>query len=278
MGACAIPAPRPSGDRYARRAIAAELSRHLRCRRRRHRGDVQRSDQPRGRSSGGRHSRQHHGRQHHPAVQDPRPGRRAQRPPAPGQGDQVAGEGDRQGPVPGRAARQAPGARALLGYPLRLAQDRAEAQRAAAVRDRDRRARHPVHPHPLQARERAAADHHARLARLDPGDAEGDRAAHRPHCLRWTRSGRLPPGHPVDARLRLLGAADDAWLERRPDRPGLGRTDEAARLQPLCLAGWRLGCGGLGQDGQARLPRPAGHPRQHARDRAAGRGQGAQQR
>ena len=47
-----------------------------------------------------------------------------------------------------------------------------EAERLAAVHDRDRRARHPLHPRQVAARGRAAADHHARLARLDRRDAE----------------------------------------------------------------------------------------------------------
>ena len=55
----------------------------------------------------------------------------------------------------------------LLGDRLRLAEVRGEAERAAAVHHQDRRAGHPLHPRPLAARERAAADHHARLARLD---------------------------------------------------------------------------------------------------------------
>ena len=52
----------------------------------------------------------------------------------------VAREGDRRGSVAGRAARDDPGARALLGDGLRLAQVRGEAERPAAVHHRDRRA------------------------------------------------------------------------------------------------------------------------------------------
>ena len=43
----------------------------------------------------------------------------------------------------------APGAGALLGDGLRLAQGRGEAQRPAAVHDRDRRSGHSLHPRPL---------------------------------------------------------------------------------------------------------------------------------
>ena len=43
---------------------------------------------------------------------------------------------------------------------------RGEAERAAAVHDRDRRGGDPLHPRQVAARERVAADHDARLARL----------------------------------------------------------------------------------------------------------------
>jgi uncharacterized protein YndB with AHSA1/START domain len=49
------------------------------------------------------------------------------------------------------AGSDAAGARALLGHPLRLAQGRGEAQRAAAVHDRDRRRRDPLHPRAVAA-------------------------------------------------------------------------------------------------------------------------------
>ena len=52
-----------------------------------------------------------------------------------------------------------------------LAHVRGQAQRPTTVRDRDRRARYPLHPRQVAPRERVAADHHARLARV------GDRAA-----------------------------------------------------------------------------------------------------
>ena len=50
------------------------------------------------------------------------------------------------GSVAGRAARDDPGARALLADRVRLARVRGEAERAAAVQDRDRRGGHPLHP------------------------------------------------------------------------------------------------------------------------------------
>src|SRR3546814_2249105 len=54
-----------------------------------------------------------------------------------------------------------------LGRRLRLAQDRGEDQRAAPIRHRNRRARHPVRAHPFTARRRHAAAHDPRVARLD---------------------------------------------------------------------------------------------------------------
>ena len=49
------------------------------------------------------------------------------------------------------------GTRALLGDGVRLRPARGEAERPAAVHDRDRRPRHPLHPRALAARRRAAA-------------------------------------------------------------------------------------------------------------------------
>ena len=48
--------------------------------------------------------------------------------------------------VAGRPVGDDSGAHALLGHGLRLAQGRGEAERAAAIKDRDRRGRHPLHP------------------------------------------------------------------------------------------------------------------------------------
>ena len=71
-------------------------------------------------------------------------------------------------------------------------QVRGEAERPSAVHHRDRRPRHPLHPRQVAARERVAADHHARLARLGHRDAERRRAAHRPDGARRRRRGRVP--------------------------------------------------------------------------------------
>ena len=59
---------------------------------------------------------------------------------------------------------------------LRLAQVRSEAERPAAVRDDDRRRRHPLHPRSLEASERVAGHRHARLAGLGHRADEDHRA------------------------------------------------------------------------------------------------------
>ena len=110
----------------------------------------------------------------------------------------------------------------LLGERVRLRASGGAAERAAAVHDRDRRGRHPLHPREVGARERVAADHDPRLARLGHRAARDHRAADRPDRARRTRRGRVPPRAAVHPRLRLL---------RRADR---------ARLGP-CRTGTRLG-------------------------------------
>ena len=80
---------------------------------------------------------------------------------------------------------------------------RGEAERAAAVHDRDRRPRHPLHPRRVAARERAAADHHPRLARLGHRDAE-------------RRSARSP------TRRHTAASAEDAFDVVIPSMPGYG--------------------------------------------------------
>ena len=88
----------------------------------------------------------------------------------------------------GRAAGDDAGARPLLDDRARLAQGRGDAERAPAVHDRDRRGGHPLHPRQVAARERAAADHDARLARLGHRAARDRRPADRPD-----RARRQPP-------------------------------------------------------------------------------------
>ena len=149
---------------------------------------------------------------------------------------------------------------------LRLAQGRGEAERAAAVHDRDRRGRHPLHPRQVAARGRAAADHDARLARLGDRAARDRRPAHRPDRARRPRRGRVRPGAAVPARLRLLGRADRARLERRPRRAGLGGADAPPRLHPLRRPGRRRGRRRHRRDGPPGARGAARHPHELARD------------
>ena len=146
----------------------------------------------------------------HSSFPHHRAGRGPRRPPPAHCGHALARARDRRRRLAGRAAREAPGARALLGHGLRLAQGRSEAQRLAAVRHDDRRRGHSLHPRALASSERLAADHDPRLARVDLRAAEDRRAAHRSDGLRRTCGGRVRSRHSFDSRLRLLRQADAA--------------------------------------------------------------------
>src|SRR4029453_12105534 len=63
----------------------------------------------------------------------------------------------------------------------------------------------PLPPPPLAAPRPPPAGHPPRLARLDRGVPEGDRAAHRPHRPRRPGRRLLPRGVPVAAGVRLHG-------------------------------------------------------------------------
>ena len=226
-------------------------------------------------SSGG--ARSHPGRRNPPLPRQCSRG--AARRPAPAHhGDTVAGPGDRRRSIPGHAAGEAAGARALLGHRLRLAKGGGEAERSPAVHDDDRRAGHSLHPRPLAPPERAAGDHHARLAGLGVRAAEGDRAADRSDRPRRPGGGRLRRRHPFDAGLRLLRQADGHGLESRPHRASLGGADEAPRVHPLRRPGRRLGLPRLQRDGAPGAGRIARHPHQLAGDGTARGGRGARRR
>ena len=75
-------------------------------------------------------------------------------------------------------------------------------------------------------------------------------------------SGRLPPGDPVAAGLRLLRPSRPDRLGPRPHRAGLGRADEAPRLHPIRVAGRRLGRGRQRRDGRTGTAGAARHSRQ----------------
>jgi hypothetical protein len=157
-------------------------------------------------------------RQRNPALPDQFSRSGSRRPPATHRSDTVARPGDCRGPIPGRAAGEDPGTRKLLGGGLRLAEGGGEAECLAAVRDRDRRARHSFHTRPLSSSEGPAADHHPWLAGLDPGAREGHRPTHRSHGPWRTCGGRIRSRSALDARLWLLGQAAGHWLGSRPHR------------------------------------------------------------
>ena len=79
-------------------------------------------------------------------------------------------------------------------------------------------------------RERVAADHDPRLARLGDRAARDRRPADRPDRPRRSGHRRLRPGAAVAARLRLLGRADRGRLGPRPHRTRVGGADAAPRL------------------------------------------------
>ena len=123
--------------------------------------------------------------------------------------------------------------------------------------DDDRRRRDPFHPRPLAPSERTARARLARLARLRVRAARADRSAHRSDGSWRPGGGCVRRGDPVLARIWLFGPAGRDRLGAGPDRPGLGRADEAARLSALRLPGRRLGLGHRRGDGAAGAGGPA---------------------
>ena len=100
-----------------------------------------------------------------------------------------------------------------------------------------------------RARERLAADHDARLARLDHRAARGRRSADRPDCAWRARRRRVPPRAAVRSRLWVLRRAGGTRLEPRPHCARLGRAHAATRVraatsrkavtwEPLSLMRW----------------------------------------
>ena len=183
--------------------------------------------------------------------------------------DAVARAGDGCGRFAGRPARDDSGARALLGDGLRLVQVPGAAERPPAVRHRDRRAGHSLHSRSLKARGCVAADHHARVARLDHRAAEDHRPADRPDGTRRKRIGRLRCGDPLAAGLRVLGQADFHRVGSAAHRRRVGGADEAPWIHAVRRAGRRLGRGRHPGDGRTGSPGAARHSLQHARYRPA---------
>ena len=214
----------------------------------------------------------------HPSVSGRVFGGGAHRPAQACNRDQVARAADGHRQLAGRAAGDDAGPRAPLGDGLRLGPVRSETERPAELHDRDRRAGYPLHPRAFPAPGRAAADRHARMARLDHRAAEDHRAAHQPHGARRQRGGRVPPGDSLAAGLRVLRQADRHRLGPGPHRTGLGRADEAPRLHPVRGAGRRLGCGRHADDGHPGRTGVARHSLQHAWHRSSGHQRGSQAR
>ena len=173
---------------------------------------------------------------------------------------------------PGRSPRDDAEARRLLGEPPRLATRRGASLLLSALPDQHRRPRHPLHSREVETSQRASHRHHPRLARLDHRAIEGHRSADRSDRVRRLGFGCLRRRHPVAARLRFLGQADDSRLGRATDRPRLGNPHEPPRLQSLRCPGRRLGqCDQRGH-GPAAAAGPGRDPHQHVGDDPAGRG------
>ena len=172
-------------------------------------------------------------------------------------------------------ARDDSGAGALLGDRVRLAQDRGETERPAAVHHRDRWAGHSFHSRPFETRKCVAADRYARMARLDHRTDEDHRSADQSHRTRRKCIRRVRCRDSVDARLRFFRQADHDRVGPRPHCTCLDRADEAPRIHEIRGAGRRLGCSHHRADGRAGATGIAGHSHQHggrdsARHRQAG--------
>ena len=132
-------------------------------------------------------------------------------------------------------------ARRLLARSVRLAGSGAIVEPLRAVHDEHRRPDAAFHSPPLEAAERAAAAHHARLARIVRRVREGDRSPHRSGRPWRTRGGCIRRRHPVDSRLCVLGKTARAWLLTGSHCRARSEADGEARLSALRRAGRRLG-------------------------------------
>ena len=84
---------------------------------------------------------------------------------------------------------------------------------------------------------------YARMARIGHRAAEDHRSTHQSDGAWRERVGRVPPGDPVDARLRVLRQADRDRLGPRAHRACLGRADEAPGIRPLRRRRAAIGAG-----------------------------------
>ena len=157
----------------------------------------------------------------------------------------------RPSPTSRRACRSRPSSRSCATGATATTGGRSRrASTATAVHHRDRRARHPLPPRPLQARGRPAAHRDARLAGFDGRAAEDHRAAHqsRPRTAARrptpsTSSSRRCPAtasrasRPASAGVRSGSPAPGprscgAWATRSSRR----RAATGARSSPRCWA------------------------------------------
>ena len=164
---------------------------------------------------------------------------------------------------------QTQAARRILGHRLRLAQGRSQAECLAAVHDRDRRARHPLHPRSLKTSERASCSSSPMAGRAPCLSCSRSSVRSRSRPRMAARRGCVRRRHPVDAGLRLLRQADRRRLGTRPHRAGMGGADEAPRLHKLRRPGRRLGLTRFQRDGAPGAGGPARHPHQSAGDGTA---------
>ena len=120
-------------------------------------------------------------------------------------------------------------------YDLRKAES--AAQRAAAVRDRDRRSRRSLHPCEVPPRECAAGDPDPRLAWLGCGDAERVGPLTDPTAHGGSVEDAFDVVIPSIPGYGLLGEADSQRLGSR-HVASAATANEAPGLQPLCRTGW----------------------------------------
>src|SRR5262249_7165052 len=102
-------------------------------------------------NQGGRHEHHRPHRYRYPSVPRRHSRRATRRSPPSYYRDTMARQGARHRSVARRSARDVAAARALLVRRVRLAQVRGEAECTAAIRDRDRRTRHPLHSREVTA-------------------------------------------------------------------------------------------------------------------------------
>ena len=166
--------------------------------------------------------------------------------------------------IAGRTARDDAQARPITGRRTTTGAGSRPGSTPSPIHDRDRRTGHPLHPRSLEARKRAAAHRHPRLARLDHRAVEDIDAADRSHGAWRQRSGRVPPGDPVDAGLRLFRQAGDAPAGAPSASPGLGDADERLAI-PATSRRAATGARSSSTGWACRRRRAARHPHQHAR-------------